>query len=408
MPEEQTVTPWEVSAGAEGVDYDKLVRQWGAKLLTPEHLAQTAEILGDTPHVFLRRQLFYAHRDFSRLLDIVANHNNAAAREAHGHTFPFFLYTGRGPSSGSLHMGHLIPMRFTAWLQRAFRVPCVIQLTDDEKYIWKDNLDIDDLRTRIAKDNAAEIAAAGFIPELTFIFQDTERIDLLADVVSELDARNSFHTLEKVFGFDKSGPAFKPVFPSIQMSPCFLDCFVPLFARGDETEAELADLRARLRATPCLVPCAIDQDPYFRALRPSMPAMGAPPVSLLLSKFLPSLAGAGTKMSASSASSAIYVCDDDATIAGKINAAWSADCPDAFVEWLHVFLDDDVRYEKLAADAASGDAERVDGVRKALIEIVTDEIAAFRDRRAAVTPARLQEFFSDRKNLDRVEWTVAK
>lgn len=27
---------------------------------------------------------------------------------------PFYLYTGRGPSSDSMHLGHLIPFMFTA------------------------------------------------------------------------------------------------------------------------------------------------------------------------------------------------------------------------------------------------------------------------------------------------------
>lgn len=29
----------------------------------------------------------------------------------------FYLYTGRGPSSDSLHLGHLIPFHFTKYLQ---------------------------------------------------------------------------------------------------------------------------------------------------------------------------------------------------------------------------------------------------------------------------------------------------
>ena len=45
----------------------------------------------------------------------------------------FYLYTGRGPSSEALHLGHLIPFHFTQWLQDAFKVPLVVQLTDDEK-----------------------------------------------------------------------------------------------------------------------------------------------------------------------------------------------------------------------------------------------------------------------------------
>jgi len=29
---------------------------------------------------------------------------------------PFFLYTGRGPSSDSMHLGHLIPFMFTKFV----------------------------------------------------------------------------------------------------------------------------------------------------------------------------------------------------------------------------------------------------------------------------------------------------
>lgn len=50
---------------------------------------------------------------------------------------PFYIYTGRGPSSESLHLGHLVPFLFTKWLQEAFNVPLVIELTDDEKFLFK-------------------------------------------------------------------------------------------------------------------------------------------------------------------------------------------------------------------------------------------------------------------------------
>jgi len=42
---------------------------------------------------------------------------------------PFYLYTGRGPSSDSMHLGHCIPFIFTQWLQDVFDCPLVIQLT---------------------------------------------------------------------------------------------------------------------------------------------------------------------------------------------------------------------------------------------------------------------------------------
>ena len=40
---------------------------------------------------------------------------------------PMYLYTGRGPSSEALHLGHLVPFMFTKYLQDAFRCPLVVQ-----------------------------------------------------------------------------------------------------------------------------------------------------------------------------------------------------------------------------------------------------------------------------------------
>ncbi len=83
---------------------------------------------------------------------------------------PFYLYTGRGPSSGAMHIGHLLPFLFTKWLQDTFDVPLVIQLTDDEKFLWKD-LGLEESK-RLAVENAKEIIALGFDVEKTFIFSD--------------------------------------------------------------------------------------------------------------------------------------------------------------------------------------------------------------------------------------------
>ena len=102
--------------------------------------------------------MFFAHRELDQIVS------------AYEKGEKFYLYTGRGPSSESLHLGHLIPFHFTKWLQEAFKVPLVIQLTDDEKFLWKD-LSLDDAR-RLARENAKDIVACGFDPRRTFIFSD--------------------------------------------------------------------------------------------------------------------------------------------------------------------------------------------------------------------------------------------
>lgn len=82
----------------------------------------------------------------------------------------FYLYTGRGPSSDSLHFGHLVPFLFTKWLQDVFDAPLVVQCTDDEKYLWKGMSTEDSQRYLI--ENVKDIIAIGFDISKTFIFSD--------------------------------------------------------------------------------------------------------------------------------------------------------------------------------------------------------------------------------------------
>lgn len=56
------------------------------------------------------------------------------------------------------------------YLQDAFKVPLVIQLTDDEKCMWKD-LSVEE-SLRLARENAKDIIACGFDVSRTFIFTD--------------------------------------------------------------------------------------------------------------------------------------------------------------------------------------------------------------------------------------------
>jgi hypothetical protein len=102
----QTVTPWEVEADAdEGIDYDKLINRFGSSRISPELIARMEKLTGKKAHPWIRRGIFFSHRDFEIILDLYE------AKK------PFYLYTGRGPSSDALHMGHLIPFMFTKWLQ---------------------------------------------------------------------------------------------------------------------------------------------------------------------------------------------------------------------------------------------------------------------------------------------------
>ena len=113
---EQVVTPWDVSAGADGkIDYAKLVREFGCSEIDENLIERIERCTKTKAHPFLRRGLFFAHRELDEIVS------------AYEKGEKFYLYTGRGPSSESLHLGHLVPFQFTKWLQDAFKVPLVIQ-----------------------------------------------------------------------------------------------------------------------------------------------------------------------------------------------------------------------------------------------------------------------------------------
>ena len=66
-------------------------------------------------------------------------------------------------------MGHAIPFIFNKWMQDAFDVPLVIQITDDEKFMYRPELDYEKV-LKMAVSNIKDIIAFGFDPEKTFIF----------------------------------------------------------------------------------------------------------------------------------------------------------------------------------------------------------------------------------------------
>ncbi len=308
---------------------------------------------------------------------------------------PFYLYTGRGPSSSAMHVGHLVPFMFTKWLQEAFGVPLVIQLTDDEKFLWKD-LKLDEAK-KLAVENAKDIIALGFDVEKTFIFSDFRHIggkfyENMIDVMKHV----TFNQVKGIFGFNDSSNIGKVMFPSVQAVPSFSSSFPAIFGERKDVA--------------CLIPCAIDQDPYFRMTRDVAPTLKFKKPALLHSTFIPSLQGAKTKMSASDANSSIYLTDTPKQIKNKVNKyAFSGggatveehrekggDCDvDISFQYLTFFLEDDEKLEKIRKDYTSG--ELLTGfLKKEMIEVITPIITDIQERRKNVTDELVEKFMTPR------------
>src|SRR5207245_3062343 len=112
----------------------------------------------------------------------------------------FALYTGRGPSSG-IHIGHMLPWFLTKWIQEKFRAKLYFQITDDEKFLFKDFDDLHDAPT-VGYENILDIIAMGFAKKMTRMCIDTEYIHHLYPIAVEVEHRITYPTPQAVFGYE--------------------------------------------------------------------------------------------------------------------------------------------------------------------------------------------------------------
>lgn len=330
MAEDFTVTPWEVKGD---IDYDLLQRRFGTTSID-DALLERLKGYGEV-HPMLRRGIFYSHRDLNLLLDQYDKGNK------------FFLYTGRGPS-GNTHLGHIMPWIFNKWIQDVFDVPMLFQMTDDEKFLFKD-LTLEQTRD-MAYENALDFVALGFDPEKTEIMLDTENIKTLYPIALKVSKKINFSTARAIFGFDNSTNIGSIFFTSVQAAPAFL----PSEQAGSQI--------------PCLIPCGIDQDPHFRAARDVAPGLGYPKPTMLYCKMFPGLGG-GDKMSSSDENATIFTTDDAKTVKKKIGRAFTGGCvtleeqrekggnPEicaVFKYFFYMFEKDDTKLNELTEKCRSG------------------------------------------------------
>ncbi|KAJ0173799.1 hypothetical protein K1T71_010948 [Dendrolimus kikuchii] len=384
--DDDIVDPWNVAGKSEtGIDYDKLIKRFGSQKIDNELIAKFEKVTGKKAHHFLRRGIFFSHRDLHTILNMFE-----AGKK-------FYLYTGRGPSSESMHIGHMIPFMFTKWLQEVFDVPLIIQLTDDEKALWKD-IKVEDAR-QMAYNNAKDIIAVGFDPENTFIFNDLDFIGqcpAFYQNMLRIQKCVTFNQVKGIFGFGDSDVIGKITFPSIEAAPAFSTTFPFIFEN---------------KVVPCLVPCAIDQDPYFRMTRDVAARLKMPKPALIHSTFLPALQGAQHKMSASDPNASIFLNDSAKQIKNKINKyAFSGGQAtveehrmkggntdvDISYKYLTYFLEDDEHLAEIKKSYESG--EMLTGeLKKLAIETITKYVQAYQVRRAKVTDEVMKSFFEIRK-----------
>jgi len=369
QPHEQVVTPWDVQGGTsadgkqEVIDYDKLIDQFGTRRIDSALLERFKRLTGRPPHVFLRRSMFFSHRS-------VLEASKLGVRRGYLREYQrFWQDTGpirAGKTVFPLHRswteqwqhasGPYDPIclykvsnverlkrffqLYSRWLQDVFGCPLVIQLTGKILLIclvpffdWFSrqttrnscsNTNLSQIRHENLQEKMQKTSSLvdstlnGLLSSVTTTtwvecFMKMCRESLVRSVITRqkllLGSMNRKLSLQidqlTLIWRTLSDNIGKIHFTAIQAAPSFSNSFPHIFGTTSDI--------------PCLIPCAIDQDPYFRLTRDVAVKLKYPKPALVHAKFFPALQGPQTKMSASDANSSIYMTDKPNQIKNKIN-----------------------------------------------------------------------------------------
>jgi tryptophanyl-tRNA synthetase len=381
MTEEQVVNPW-VAYSTKAFDYQRLLTEFGLEEIDDSLTARIEKATGMSVHPFLKRKIFFAHKDLEKLLS-----HYESGKE-------IYIYTGRGPSSDSLHLGHILPLSFTVYLQKAFKAIVVVEMSDLEKAMFKPNLSLAEA-TKYSFENAKDMIALGFDKDRTFFFNNSEYIEPIMPLVFKIWKKTSLHHEKKVYGFEDDANIGMVAWPAFEQVPCFPEAFPHIFKNDQELM--------------CMVVCSVDQFPFFRSFRDFVESMGGKKPVIIAGKFLTGLRGAGGKMSSSTGEEAsIFLSDPADEIARKVkNYAFSGGketlaehrekggdiTVDVPYIYLHHFLHDDQRLQKIADDYTSGKMPSGE-IKKIMTDVLIDLTKDLQEKRAAITPEVLQDYFS--------------
>ena len=373
------VTPWDTSGK---IDYNKLVIQFGTELIDDALLEKFKKITGKDLHPWLKRGIFFTHRAFNQFLDAYANGE------------PVFLYTGRGPSTDAMHIGHLIPFLFTKWLQDIFDCPLFIQISDEEKAAFK-NLDYEVLH-KMGIENAKEIISCGFNPKKTFIFSNREyRLGCkqFENFASDMKNNVSIKSIQSIFGLKGTGNIAMYDWPVFQSAAAFYQAYPHIFGN---------------RPAYCLVPYAIDQDPYFRLARDAASKMNLIKPCSIMCTFIPPLTGQDGKMSSSKAEATLFLDDTEEILRKKImTLCLSGADPDPEVhkkkggnvdmdiayQYLRYFENDDKKLEEIKEGFSKGTISGVE-IKEILVERLYKIMKEIQDNRKKVDDKVIEDFYS--------------
>ncbi len=208
---------------------------------------------------------------------------------------PFYVYTGRGPSQSTLHIGHLPGLQLTRAMQQISDRRMFFMLSDDEKSL-RDGTPMEEV-TANAHATIQQLDDLGFSPanmhvHLNSTGMSSDFYSMVIRISSTLTPNQVLHS------FGEKGSIGEMFYPVVQMAPCFPH------ALPSEFDNSLL----------CVVVAGEDQDPFFRLARVAARKLGLPQPIILYTHNVPGLDGSAKMSTSVPTSRPIFLTDKAAAV----------------------------------------------------------------------------------------------
>lgn len=349
----------------------------GAEKIDDSVLERFMKLTKAPLHKFLRRGLYFSHRDLNEALDSYEKGE------------PIYVYLQRNPSTVEFELDDMVPFEFGKYLQDTLGAYVVVQVTDDKAVLNDRKLNFVKVRD-IAISNIKDIISCGFNPEKTFIFLNSEYVGRMYRHCCNVARLIPTDTIKKVFGFTDQTNIGAVSYPPYEAGPTFSKAFPHLFQD---------------KKIHCIVPIDMEKDRYYEIYRDVASRLNLLKPSLVLSHTLPELKRSGIK-GAPDARVAVYLSDKDKEIENKIKrCAFSGGgatieehkkyganlAVDVSYKYLKIYLEDDEEVKRIKEEYGSG--RMLTGeVKKTLFECLQKIVKGYNERRSLITDEELNKF----------------
>jgi len=206
----------------------------------------------------------------------------------------YYLYTGRGPSMGSFHIGHLLGLEFILEFQKYIKNKIYFMISDDEK-IFRDKISASEMDSNVTN-TIEQLKKIGFDESNTNININSHGLSAEQyQLVIRLMSLTTLNKLEHIFGKKDNVGEYFYVF--VQMMPCFIE-----------------------KGKQCIIIAGKDQDPFFRLARELAKRVGLPCPIIIYTKNVPGLDGSDKMSTSIPTSNPIFMSDTEQIIKNKVSS----------------------------------------------------------------------------------------